>query len=247
MFQTSFNNMLREGGADTPVDVTVALTPNCCNAVGGGTTSLLASTIPRHSPDISLVGDYVMWEIPPLCVRPGAICCPAQVPCVRHGVLKPNGGVNQKITITGSGVDNPAPFIQNGAGKSEQLLINGSVGSSSADLEQFGLIVTSDATGKISLLIEPQGGTNVHLVGLAIQEFFDPVPGYTITETNGKTEVNETGAYRHVQHQIRCSAYDRCRVNHCQWQSKRSLRWSDDTNFHQCKLESATNDHGHGR
>jgi hypothetical protein len=87
--------------------------------------------------------------------------------------------VNQQVTITGAGTDDPAPFLQNSTAKQRQLLINDQEGDDTRTLESYAKAVTADASGEIQIEIRRDDGEDVNRVilsGLAIQEIPPPPP-----------------------------------------------------------------------
>ena len=83
-----------------------------------------------------------------------------------HNVF--GGTINQTVTITGNGTDNPTPFIQTVGGS---LQINEQT-SSKIPLINFGKEVTSTASGTITITVTANG--EIFISGLAIQEVFLP-------------------------------------------------------------------------
>ncbi|MBK8503286.1 MAG: hypothetical protein IPL46_14355 [Saprospiraceae bacterium] len=79
-----------------------------------------------------------------------------------------NGPTNQTVTITGNGVNDPAPFLQSVAG---DLLIN-DVTSTNDPLLSFGKIVTSTVSGTITIVVTAPD--EIWISGLALQEVFFP-------------------------------------------------------------------------
>ncbi len=202
-FGINVPNLIRENGESTTADLAIT---HSANDAGWSSRTTDPATIPSHSPNISLVDDSMFW------VNTSVTATWSDLkPSTKYRVyvfvaseanVDAEEPIKQTITITGSGGDNPAPFVQDGTGKVTgtgqfkqlHLLVNGSVGSSANPLEQYGLIVTSKPDGKITVKVDPVAGGHAVLSALAVQEFLEPVPGFTVTETGGKTEVTEAGS-----------------------------------------------------
>jgi hypothetical protein len=135
--------------------------------------------------DISLVDDVIYWKNTSVTVIWRELAPNRKyrvfVLAASEANIDFEGPIWQTVTIQGNGNDNPAPFVQDGRGKSTgsgdfkqlHLLVNGAVGSSSTQLETLGLIVTSTADGKITVQVDPVAGGHVALSALAIQELME--------------------------------------------------------------------------
>lgn len=79
------------------------------------------------------------------------------------------GGINQTVTITGNGSDNPPPFAQSGGGPNT-VFINDQI-SSTQTLINFGKEVTSNNAGIIEIKVKPNvNGGESNISAMAIQE-----------------------------------------------------------------------------
>ena len=202
-FTVNLTNLIRENGDPTTADFAIAITNG--SVAGWSNRTMDNSTIPQHSPALDAVSDLMYWEATRITgtwsgLKPNSkyrVYLFAQSEVIVNSDLP----IRQTITITGSGVDNPAPFVQDGTGKISgqgqnktlHLFVNGTVGSSANPVEQYALVVTSSPSGNITIQVAPAAGVPAVASGFAIQEFLEPTPGITVTETNGNSEVSEAG------------------------------------------------------
>lgn len=202
-FTVNLTNLIRENGDPTAAGFAVAITNG--TAAGWSNRTMDKSTIPQHTQALDDVSDLMYWRASRITATWNGLRSNSKyrvyVFAQSEAILTSDTPIHQTITITGSGVDNPTPFVQDGTGKfsgqaqnkSLHLFTNGVIGSSASPVEQYALVVTSSASGSINIQITPDAGIPAAASGFAIQEFLEPVPGITVAETNGQSVVSEAG------------------------------------------------------
>lgn len=176
---TTFNDLIREDGASTTVDLTVG--PPGSQGITFGGSAPDESTVPIHSPSLVDAGGVLGWT------RTGSNTVNADWSGLDANepynvyvlVAERFGGtdINHTITILGDGSDDPAPFTQTTTGFGGELRVNDQQGDSSQSLEAFALTVTADSSGEIDLqFFRNDGASNnvIYIAGLAIQSALTP-------------------------------------------------------------------------
>jgi hypothetical protein len=146
----SVNNLTDSTGAPTAISITVTATPSAPDAFPPEPGVLVTSTIPSDAPSFANLEANFNAS--------GAVTNSTLVaqfsgltPNATYSVyaigLRFSGGINQSVTITGSGT--PVAFSQIGA--ADSLFINGSIGSSSQTLESYAVSVPASGTGTIAI------------------------------------------------------------------------------------------------
>jgi len=186
----TFTDMTREDGVSTNTDLSfTAVTPSGFAASTGGTFD--TGTVPQHSPQIEGVEATTEWQdVAKVDAVWSDLKANAQYRVYTFVVGKTEA--DQRITITGSGIDDPTPFDQNPT-TSSALFVNEQAGSSASNLMAYAKSVTSTSDGKVNIKIERNTATSVFLSGLAIQEVAAAPSGFTVAEAGGNTSVSESG------------------------------------------------------
>ena len=80
--------------------------------------------------------------------------------------------IDQTVTVTGAGLDDPEPFVQKAPGNSNRrLIINGEFGFERRTLRSFGVPVTASASGEINVsVLANAGAVGVFVNAVRIQE-----------------------------------------------------------------------------
>lgn len=188
---TTFNNLIREDGSSTTIDLTVG--PTSSQGSSFGSSDPDNSTVPIHTPSLVDAGGVFGW------VKTSANTVVANwsglIPSEKYNVYVMvaerfdtfgNGGpvnVNQTVTIFGDGSDDPDPFTQTTTGFSGELQINNQQGNDAQALEDFALTVTADSSGEIDIQLFRNDGQSfnigtinnvIYLGAVAIQHAITP-------------------------------------------------------------------------
>ncbi|MFT5191610.1 MAG: hypothetical protein ACI9DF_004572 [Verrucomicrobiales bacterium] len=187
----TLSNLIQEDGTISIVDLSM-------NRNGGswasGSTNPSATTIPIHTPSLANINFTHLHRTSTV---PIDFTWSDLAPTTRYNVyvfaVESFGGVTigQTVTITGSGVDNPSPFVQ-ATTTGAELWVNAEAGSSSQSLEAYAVPVTSTGSGNIDISISATSAADVVLSGLAIQVAAS-VSGITLNQGDGLT-LSEAGA-----------------------------------------------------
>ncbi len=197
-------DLIRDDGVATAIDLEIILTN--ITSIGGASVSAMADTLPIHSPSLEGLDDNLRWRNSSTNPMPFAnveAIWSDLIPGARYAIYvfamesSSTDTINQLVTITGSGVDDPTPFMQATAGKDDILIVNDEDGDASRTLESYAKIVTADAAGSINVNVRRDDGVirnRVYLAGLAIQEVHvapPPLPtvNFTTSSQSGPEDV----------------------------------------------------------
>ena len=171
IYDHTFTNMTRDDGVSTLFDLTFS----SGGGWGPGYSTVYEETIPDHSIDLDPIMGMNIWLDPVTLVwsdlTPGT-----QYEIYIFGTEGYSGPayaaytISQTVTITGSGIDNPAPFYQDSTSHDYELIINDQIGDWSQKLTDYAKIVTADVSGEVTVVITPDVGQYTHIAGLAIRE-----------------------------------------------------------------------------
>lgn len=201
----TLTDMMRDDGEATLFDLDIVLTN--ITSIGGASVTAIADTVPVHTPSLEGLDDNARWRNSSSNPQPFAnveAIWSDLVPGAKYGVYvfamesSTNDTINQQVTITGSGVDDPPPFMQVSAGKDDILIVNDQDGDSSMWLDTYAKVVTADGTGEIHVNVRRDDGVirnRIYLAGLAIQEVQDsppPLPVLSLT-TSSQTAAEDVG------------------------------------------------------
>ncbi|HZN32778.1 MAG TPA: M12 family metallo-peptidase, partial [Pirellulaceae bacterium] len=186
----TLSNLIRDDGVPTSIDVSLQYDP-----VGFASLSATAGanegTKPLHNPSLAHIDGFNAADVPI------TITWSDLVPGGTYGVyvfgLSNDPGpapYGQNVTVTGANVVSYSQTLVDG-----QLRINDELGTSTRTLKSFEDLVIANAAGRIVVRVVPQiGGLPYGLGGIAIREIPPPaVPGFTVTQTGGNTQVSEAG------------------------------------------------------
>jgi uncharacterized repeat protein (TIGR01451 family) len=183
---TTLTDLIREDGSMTTVDLT--LTPTSGTSTDSTADVISPLTAPIHTPDLVQAGGGIYFDkffsqtLPSVGLT---ATWSGLMPGERYNVYVMATEmfgtsfttdpwiVNQTVTITGDGSDDPAPFLMNSTARQGNLLVNEEEGDDTRALESFAKTVTADSSGEIHVDILRDDGTDVDRVivsGLAIQE-----------------------------------------------------------------------------
>ena len=179
----TFSNLILEDGNLSPVDLTIT---RGFDSVGNGGSSPQAATLPIHTTSLALVDSVLTHNSTSTLEIDWENLNPNTIYDVWVFGLESFGGFNidQLVTITGSGIDDPAPFVQNSAGKNGVLIVNGQDGNSNSSLESYAVPVTSNSNGEIHIDFNVLAGSNaVVLAGVGIQQASPVASGVSVTES----------------------------------------------------------------
>jgi len=195
---TTFNNLIREDGLTTTVDLTIG--PPSSQAITFGGSDPAKETIPIHAPNLVDAGGLFGWTRGSNNVvnaRWGGLAAGAVYNIYVLAAEQLSGAepdINHTVTITGAGSDNPAPFTQTTSGFGGELRVNDQQGDSSQTLESFALPVTADGSGEINVRFDRNDGVNSNVIfigALAIQQAI--TPSTAVTFSSGTLTVNLVG------------------------------------------------------
>ena len=179
-------DLMRDDGVATPFDLEIKFTN--ISSIGGASVTAIPETVPVHTPSLEGLDDNARWRNSSSNPQPFAnveAIWSGLDPGEKYGIYvfamesSTNDTINQRVTISGSGVDDPAPFTQVSAGKDDILIVNDEDGDSSRWLDTYAKVVTADAGGAIHVNVRRDDGVirnRIYLAGLAIQELNDPPP-----------------------------------------------------------------------
>jgi hypothetical protein len=168
IYSHTFTDMTRDDGAATPFDLTFS----SGGGWGYGYSTIFEQTVPVHSIDLDPLLGMNVW-IDPVSLVWSDLTPGTQYEIYIFGTEGYGVGpytISQTVTITGSGIDNPAPFFQDSTSHDNELLVNDQVGSWSQNLTDYAKTVTADVSGQVTVAITPDPGQYTHLAGLAIRE-----------------------------------------------------------------------------
>lgn len=159
----------------TPTDWDLTTTATACG-IGGcsfdfGNNSGSQNS-PRHVQDLSTLGGVAVSQMGPVTATWSGLKAHTKYRVWVFAHYSLGGTVDQTVTITGDGTNDPPPFVQTVSGS---LHVNDQV-SSSQPLTNFAKEVTSTAGGTITITVANAGETWIS--GLAIQEVLGPPPTF---------------------------------------------------------------------
>lgn len=177
---TTFNDLIREDGSTTTIDLTVGPTTSQGNSFGPSDPD--DATVPIHTPSLVDAGGVLGWS------KASANTVLANwsglTPSEKYNVYilvaeRFAGGldINHTVTILGDGSDNPTPFTQTTTGFGGELQINNQQGDDALALEDFALTVTADSSGEIDVQLVRDDGVSsniIYLGAVAIQHAVTP-------------------------------------------------------------------------
>lgn len=182
---TTFSDLIREDGSSTTIDLTVG--PPASQGITFGPSDPDSGTVPIHTPSLFDAGGVLGWT------KGTSNTVNANwsglTPAEQYNVyvmvaerFDENGSgekinINHTVTISGSGVDDPAPFTQTTTGFAGELQINNQQGDDAQTLEDFALTVTADSSGEIDIQIVRNDGVDtnrIYIGALAIQHAVTP-------------------------------------------------------------------------
>ena len=177
---TPFNNLIREDGSSTTIDLTVGPTSSQGNSFGPSDPD--STTVPIHSPSLVDAGGVLGWT------KGSANTVLANwsglTPSTKYNIYvlvaeRFGGGtdINHTVTVLGDGSDNPAPFTQTTTGFGGELQINNQQGDDAQTLEDFALTVTADSSGEIDVQLFRDDGVSSNIIyigAVAIQQAVTP-------------------------------------------------------------------------
>jgi hypothetical protein len=143
----TLNNLIDNTGAPTAVSLTVSTTPPVPDTFQGVP---VAGTIPSDAPTLdNLQSNFSSYNgtAPNGMLAQFSGLTPNGAYSVYAIGLRFSGGINQSVTITGSGA--PVAFSQ--IGPVYSLFFNGSIGSSSQTLESYAQQIHASGSGTISI------------------------------------------------------------------------------------------------
>lgn len=184
---TTFNNLIREDGSVTEIDLRVGPTTSQMRSVGPSDPD--SDTVPIHTPSLADTGGVYGW------LKASANTVIADwsglIPEEKYNVyvialerFNPTN-LNQTVTILGDGSDDPTPFTQTTTGFRGELQINNQQGDDSQVLEDFALTVTADSSGEIDVRLVRDDGQDsnvIYLGAVAIQHVPTPTSEPPLTE-----------------------------------------------------------------
>lgn len=203
---TTFSNLVRETGAATTFDLKV--TPSAATTSFASQVAPLNSpTVPEHQASLAGLDGVLRWRVGTGSVDPATVdfAWEGLVAGRRYNLYvfaseASTEFINQTVTITGAGFDDPAPFTQvstDGTRNFERrLFVNDGEGRAFRDLESYAQTVTADGSGVIHVAVSRDDDVTrnrLYLAGLAIQEAVTPDPGIVVTTTGAGTVVTESG------------------------------------------------------
>ena len=194
----TFSNLIREDGLTTTVDLTLG--PPSSQGINFGSSDPAAETVPIHTPNLVDAGGLLGWTRGSSNIvnanwgglTVGAVYNIYVLAAERFSGTEPD--INHTVTITGSGGDNPAPFVQTTSGFGGELRVNDQQGDSSRTLESFALPVTADGSGEINVQFLRNDGVNsnrIYINALAIQQAI--TPSSAVMFSSGTLTVNLIG------------------------------------------------------
>ena len=175
----SASNIPLDDGTPTEIDISVN-SPSCgfggCSFNVGHNSG--SQNSPRHVQDLVNVGGVAVSRSGPVTAIWSGLQAQTKyrVFVMAHYFI--GGTIDQTVTITGNGTDDPAPFVQTVGGS---LQVNSQL-SSNQPLPSFAKEVTSSATGTITVSVDSTNETWIS--GLAIQAV-PPTPQPNLVFRNG--------------------------------------------------------------
>jgi len=141
------NNLIDTNGAPTTISIAVSSTPALPDMFS---EAPVASTIPSNAPTLAkLHSNFSSYNGTPTnhLLAQFSGLTPNGVYSVYAIGLRYSGGINQSVTITGSG----APVMFSQIGPVDSLFFNGSIGSSSQTLESYAQPIQASSSGTIAI------------------------------------------------------------------------------------------------
>ncbi|MEQ9465312.1 MAG: hypothetical protein RJQ10_16745 [Haliea sp.] len=174
-----FSGLLNEAGDATPIGISVSGT-----AISDFNVTLLTPTIPAHSTSLAnLTGSVFTFEdrvdLTFTGLQPNA---PYDIWVfgARDIMGDPGPAFEQEVSIDGG-----ASFVQVGADR--ELVVNGQVGASAVNLNNYAVTGRANASGELSITVVDPGnlsifGGGVFLAGVALRPALEPfaVPSSTL-------------------------------------------------------------------
>lgn len=199
LWTNTYYDLVREDGVSTPIDLTIS---SQASAMATGTTEPLPYTVPAHNPHLSdLRGLRTNWAQADETADID-FTWKGLTPGTKYGVSvfvveqwSSPSDADQTVTITGSGADDPAPFVQNTVHKEGILLVNGEDGDDRRSVHSYAHVVTADANGQINIHIaanDPVNNPEVYIAGLAIHEVAAVAPTLVATLTDGTLTITDS-------------------------------------------------------
>ena len=161
------SNLMDSTGATTAISLTVTATPSPPNAYPPAPGVLVTSTVPSDAPSLANLesnfnGNGAATN-PALTVQFSGLA-PNAVYSVYAIGLRFSGGINQSVTITGSGT----PVMFNQIGPVNSLFINGSISSSSQTLESYAVSVRASGSGTLTIQFSAVLPSRYTVAGVAL-------------------------------------------------------------------------------
>jgi Ca2+-binding RTX toxin-like protein len=188
---TTFNNLIREDGSSTTIDLTVG--PTSSQGSSFGPSNPDSSTVPIHTPSLVDAGGVFGWvkSTANTVVSNWSGLTPSEkynlyvLVAEKFDTFGAGGpvNVNQTVTILGDGSDDPDPFPQTTSGFGGELQINNKQVNDTQPLEDFALTVTADSSGEIDIQFARNDGQSfdgveidnvIYLGAVAIQQAVTP-------------------------------------------------------------------------
>jgi len=189
-FSTTFSDLIREDGNATTIDLEIAPSNPL---FGNGGSDPDADTVPIHTPSLADVNGVLFWADSSSAMTVNmtftSLTAGAPYNIYIFAVEQfPGDIVNHTVTITGDGMNEPAPFAQNTTGRHGILQVNDQDGDSTQTLESYAKTATANGSGAINIQFFRNGGVNnnaIYVSGIAIQEAIVPTSesGDTIAPT----------------------------------------------------------------
>jgi hypothetical protein len=181
IFSHTFTDVTRDDGVATPFDLTFSSDVGW----GPGSSPIDEETVPVHSISLDPLLGFNVW------VDPVTLVWSDLTPGTQYevyifgseGLTDPAYAaytISQTVAITGSGIDDPAPFFQDSTTHDNELFVNDQVGSELQNLTDYAKTVTANILGKVTVVITPDPGHHSHLAGVAIREV--PTPNAAPTD-----------------------------------------------------------------
>ncbi|WP_197454467.1 reprolysin-like metallopeptidase [Stieleria varia] len=163
-------NLTDESGAATNFDLTIS-------GAAGSTSDYTAdpdpSTIPIHAQSLDNIEGQIFTDANPVTFQWSDLTPGKSYQIYVFGLESFYGTISQEVVITGQG----APITLTQVFNTGQLFINDQLGSDSRTLDSYAQVIPADATGQITIEVNPiNGSSDVSLGGLAIRELGAPTP-----------------------------------------------------------------------